>query len=112
MLDTKYFVEIKDLVHQLVVMNYSGLEKDGRSGRLSAAELQQVIIDYGRELIDIKSEAFNLADVYKINNKVNQWAIDLPLWTKEEGRSDLTLSVNLRVADEKIYITIQDLHVL
>lgn len=112
MLDTKYFTEIKDLVHQLVAMNYLELEKDGRNGRLSAAELQQVIVDYGCELIDINSESLALADVYKINNESNQWAIDLPLWTKEEGRSDLTLSINLSVKNGKTYIAIQDLHVL
>ena len=103
---------LKDLVHQLVIGNYVGLEVDGRAGRLTAGELKQTIIEYGRVLIELPDGAFEVARAYPIQGRESCWTVDLDLWTVEEGKSDLTLSVTVQITPNGVLAEIDDLHVL
>ena len=100
------------LVEDLVGKRYADLEADGRSGDVTAEELQRVVEEYGRTLVAVPPEAFKLADVFEVTGEEGGWAIDLPLWTEEEGRSDLTLSLSAQLQGEDVRIEIDDLHVL
>lgn len=108
---TQLLDPLKDLVHELVLGRFSNLERDGRSGRVTAEELERAVRDYGRILVDPPEESFVNADAYATEEN-REWAIDVDLWTQEEGRSDLTLSVTARVVDGKVQLAIDDLHVL
>lgn len=103
---------LRDVVHELVVGNFAKLEADGRAGRLTAKDLQQVLSDYGRTLIDLPDEELNVGDAFRLENEENAWGVDLDLWTAEEGRSDLTLRMTVRKADKGVLIEIDDLHML
>lgn len=103
---------VKTLVEALVAKRYAELEADGRSGRVTAEELRRTIEEYGRVLVPVPKEAFQLADVFEVTGDEGGWAIDLPLWTKEEGRSDLTLSLSTQLQGGEVKIEIDDLHVL
>ena len=41
----------------------------------------------------------------------SQWAIALPLWTSEEGRSDLTIELTLIADGESFRIELDNIHV-
>lgn len=89
------------------------LEADGRIGRLTVEELSQALEDYGRSLVEIPDQGWEAADVYEIEDRLDTWGIDLPLWTLEEGRSDLTLSLTVsRLDSGQVTVEIDDLHVL
>ncbi|HIC82667.1 MAG TPA: hypothetical protein EYP07_17135 [Kiloniellaceae bacterium] len=103
---------IADLVGVLARGAFEDLVRDGRAGRLSAAELKRVIAQYGRRLTELPGSAFDLADCYRLEDKPEKLAIDLPLWTVEDGRSDLTLSLTLQRMGSEIALRIDDLHVL
>ena len=103
---------IFDLVHQLVTGNFEMLQNDGRAGRVTASELARAIAEYGRTLVDLPDAAWELAVCYQIDGKPGVFAVDLPLWTREEGRSDLTLQFMLMVTDKGPRLEIDDLHVL
>lgn len=103
---------LKELVHELVIRNYTGLESDGRAGRLTAKELERTIAQYGRTLAEIPDGAFEASQAYPIKGDEASWAIDLDLWTTEEGKSDLTLLVTAHTAPDRIAVEIDDLHVL
>jgi hypothetical protein len=103
---------IRELVHELVKGNYEGLEADGRAGRLTAEELRQSITSYGGTIIELPNEAFETADAIPIEGEPNCWAVDVDLWTAEEGQSDLTLSLTVCVTPEGMIAQIDDLHVL
>ncbi len=87
------------------------LASDGRIGRLTEQELRQAIADYGRTLTAIPTSLDGL-DVYPIDGAPGHFSIDLPLWTVEEGRSDLTLSASVVERDGSVLVSIDDLHVL
>ena len=105
--------EIVRLVDDLVGGRFDQLQSDGRAGRLTAHEFAREIEEYGRTLVSLPDQAFELVDVYPLREQRFAWAIDVPLWTREEGRSDLTLSVTARQrGPEQVEIEVDDLHVL
>ena len=104
---------LRDLVRCLIERDFAALEADGRIGRLTVEELAKAIDDYGRSLAAIPDHGWDLADSYEIEGRPNSWAIDLPLWTQEEGRSDLTLSISAERRDDgSVVLEVDDLHVL
>ena len=104
---------VRDVVERLVRREFTLLEADGRCGRLTAEGLARAIDEYGRTLIEIPDRGWELADSYEIEGRQGAWGIDLPLWTQEEGRSDLTLSLSVsRTNEDEVAVEIDDLHVL
>ena len=67
---------------------------------------------YGRTLIALPDEAFRLVEVYPVKGQNATWAVDVPLWTAEEGRSDLTLSLTVSDNQNGVRLEIDDLHTL
>ena len=104
--------EIVRLVQDLAAERYQALESDGRAGRLDATQLSEAVSEYGRTLVELPDSVWRLVDEYPIDGHPDELALDIPLWTAEEGRSDLTLSVTACRTDGRITLMIDDLHVL
>lgn len=85
---------------------------DGR--RLSAADLERAVRDYGRTLVSLPPAARDSYDVYRVEKADRPtFSVDVDLWTREEGRSDLTLQLGLIDTGRSTYaVTIEGLHVL
>jgi hypothetical protein len=75
---------------------------------LSEAEMRSAIAQYGRTLVPLPENAFDLIDAYPQPDG-RHMLLDIPLWTLEEGRSDLLLGTK---RDGTYEVAIQDLHVL
>lgn len=104
--------ELRRLLVDLVSDNLAALVADGRIGRLTETEIRAAIAEYGRTLVVPPETALHSADEYPQNSAPNQSWIDVPLWTEEEGRSDLTLSLIATKRGGTYELRIQDLHVL
>jgi hypothetical protein len=105
---------LRELVRELAVGNYAGLVADGRAGRLTAEELRQAVARYGRRLVELPDEAFDarFARAMPIEGETELWAVDIDLWTAEEGSSDLTLQTLVRLTPQGVSAHISDLHVM
>ena len=103
---------IRRLVDDLVAGNYAAIEEDGRTGRLTLDELKDAIADYGRTLVSLPREGWDLLVEYPKSHNLDEVRVDLPLWTSEEGRSDLTLQLTVVDAPGRPTVSIDDLHVL
>ena len=104
---------IRSIVYCLVTRQFHLLEEDGRIGRLTKAELAEGIDEYGRTLTELPEQAWDFGDTFELQGNVNAWTVDVNLWTEEEGRSDLTLSLAIfKLGDGSIFAKIEDLHVL
>jgi hypothetical protein len=101
---------VSDLVDALVLARYQELAADGRAGRNTADELERAVREHGRTLVAMPEEAWALVNVYRLEDGAGV-ALEVPLWTAEEGRSDLTLAVTLSERDGVVAIEIDDLHV-
>jgi hypothetical protein len=47
-----------------------------------------------------------------IGSKPREWAIVMPLWTREEGRSDLSLEATIVEDGQSFRIELDNIHVL
>ncbi len=103
---------IQELVEDLAARRYAKVASDGRGGSLSEQEITTAIADYGRTLVPLPKEGLSLVGVYEQADTVGSLALDVPLWTAEEGRSDLTLSLRAKKDSGGYSLQIDDLHVL
>jgi len=105
---------IQHVVTLLVEQDYAALEQLSNGVRLTAAELEVAIQEYGGTLILLPEVALDKVDVYEVERSDSQeWAVDVDLYTQADGRSDLTLQLTLRESNAPLYtVGIDDLHVL
>jgi hypothetical protein len=66
----------------------------------------------GAALIPLPEEAWEVADAVPVAPGPDRWAVVMPLWTSEEGMSDLSMEVTVTESPDGISATIDNLHVL
>jgi len=105
---------LRDLVAQLAAGHYADLERRTNGVRLSAGELAGAVQAYGRRIIPPPNSAEWVLDVVPITGATPAaWSVNVPIWTAEEGLSDLTLELTIRASPAGDYVVeIDDLHVL
>jgi hypothetical protein len=103
--------KINELVKDISNKNYKNIELKNEYGHTNMNELENRIKEYNKTIIPLPEEAFEIAEIYIIE-KENRIDIYIPLWTKEEGRSDLTLSIGCYLIKNEPVIKIDDLEVL
>ena len=97
----------------LVAGNYQGIVEVTKRVRLTANEIKRAVDQYHRTLVEIPDGAFDLTDVVEVKGALpKQWSIRMPLWTEEEGRSDLTLELTVIQEGDDFRIELDDIHVL
>jgi len=105
--------EVRAVVDQLVRGDYDGVEQRSDGNRLSAAELEKAVAEYGRKLTQPGSGWWDTVDVDPVGDGDDEFYVAAPLWTEEEGRSDLTLELSVAKKESGDYaIEVDDLHVL
>jgi hypothetical protein len=70
--------------------------------------------EYPGRLVMPPDQSIPEVDVVEIAGaSPSAWSVNIPLWTAEEGRSDLTLQVTMRdSAEDLLDVEIDDIHVL
>jgi hypothetical protein len=106
--------EVRELADLIARGQYGAAE--GRTGgvRLSAAELAAAVAEYASALAPVPLNARLPLDVIRVERPgLPSWAVVVPMWTREEGRSDLSLELTVRQSPHGGYtLEIDDLHVL
>jgi hypothetical protein len=105
---------IARLMELLARRDYTAFCGSARRSRLTPQEVDAAIRGYGRTIIAPPAEAFRLLDVVAVTDSVPpRWSVVVPLWTEQEGRSDLSLEITVEdVGGPDYAIEIEDLHVL
>ena len=111
-MDVKLMSQVRRLIEDLAAGRYAELAADGRAGRLTEAELRTAVEQYGRTLVPLPAEGERLVDIYEQTSRPDVVTLEVHLWTGEEGRSDLTLSVTAIKQGETYTVEVDDLHVL
>ena len=111
-MDMKLMAQVRRLIDDLAAGRYAELAADGRAGRLTETELRTAVEEYGRTLVPFPDDIEMIADVYEQPLHPDVVTLDVPLWTQEEGRSDLTLSLTAIKQGETYTVEVDDLHVL
>jgi hypothetical protein len=108
----KLMGQVRRLIEDLAAGRYAQLAADGRAGRLTETELRTAVEEYGRTLVPLPADGEMIVDIYEQTSHPEELALDVPLWTKEEGRSDLTLALTAIKQGETYTVEVDDLHVL
>ena len=84
------------------------------SKRLTADELRTAANEYPYKIVYPTVPLESLTDTVKVTNSdPKRWSVVIDLWTEEEGRSDLSLELELSESDGEYYgVEIDGLHVL
>jgi len=98
---------VVQIITLLVGAQYRQIEGLTHGITMSAEEIQTAISEYGRTLILPSSDAYELLDVIRANNVgLEQYSVRMPLWTQEEGRSDLTLELTVKIVGENVEVAL------
>ncbi len=102
---------VRVVVHRLAGGEYLEAVGGCNTSRLTAEEVRQIVVDYGRTLVKPPADAYQSLDAVRINDPSREaWSVWVPLWTQEEGRSDLTLMLKIVREGDRIRIELDDLH--
>jgi hypothetical protein len=103
----------RELVALLAHGAYESVIARCANSRLAADDLRTVIRDYGRKLVPPPGDAYDNLDIVPVKGTAGQtWSVRVPLWTEEEGRSDLTLELTVVMNGARPSVELDDLHVL
>jgi hypothetical protein len=113
-LNIAFTTAVRITVELLVRGEYAALETMTRGRRLSAAELRGAVEDYGRRLILPPEDEWSQLDVVEITGSdPAAYHVVVDQWTEGEGRSDLSLELELEERHPGAYqVEVQDCHVL
>ena len=108
---------LKNIVAHLVELlskgDYCEVETLTSGIRLPKDQIEAAIEQYGRTLAFPPEEAFDLMDIVEIRDAFPPaWSVTMPLWTVEEGRSDLSLELTIINEPSGPRIELDDIHVL
>jgi hypothetical protein len=105
---------IRTVVDLLVRGEYETLERMTRGQRMSADQIEGAVAEYGRTLTRPDEESWwPLVDVVPVESEPGRFHAAVPLWTCEEGRSDLSVEIWLTEFASDVYApTLLDIRVL
>ncbi|MGZ7460283.1 DUF7668 domain-containing protein [Pseudomonas sp. Ma2-10] len=110
-IDKSLELEIIDLIDALVNGNFDKISAKKWYGRLNKHDIEARLSEYGNTLVLPPASFVEKIDTYEYNDG-SGLALDVPLWTEEEGMSDLTLSLELIYDEKKAKLQMTDLRVL
>lgn len=103
--------ELNKIIVMLVNKDYETFKNAIDCQGLSSNDISTIIEDFGETLIIPNTkdlEQLNIIDVEK-----NEWVVDFDLWTKESGKSDLTIQLTVKKnLDNSLSTELNDIHVL
>ncbi len=99
--DPRIKSETMHIVQMLVARNYDAIVRYTRGIRLPKDDIEYAIDDYGCTITMPPESVFDNLDVVEVEHVLpREWSVRCPLWTKEEGRSDL--SIELSMIEEEV----------
>ncbi len=111
---TKGRKTLECIVRLLVQGDYEALERLSGNVRLPADQIRFGVERFGRTLQFPPDDLWKYVTVHEVTgSQPRRWMVDVDLYTKEEGRSDLTLQLTLIDDPAEVFrVEINDLRVL
>jgi hypothetical protein len=109
----RFRTALSEVVECLAALDYEGLKRDGIDP-LPGSDLSAWIRNYGcagATIVPLPDKAWAEADAGLIDARPGQWWVVLPLWTREEGLSDLSLEATVTESGGGIVVVIDDIRV-
>jgi hypothetical protein len=105
-------MSVKRVIEMLVRREFDELQNMTNGVRLTASEMAAAIDLYGRKLMLPPDDAYSLLDVIEVRASMpKRWSTYMPLWTQEEGRSDLSFELTLIDRGDHLDVELDDIRV-
>ena len=108
-----HFLEpiVRSIVSGIVNGRYEVVISECSASRLTHDDLRRVITEYGRTFVEPPPNAYRELDVVRVGVEDQPtWSVWAPLWSIEEGRSDLTLELTIKQEGDRWVVELDDLH--
>lgn len=105
---------LSEIVERLAALDYQGLKSDGIDP-FPESDLSVWIRNYGEAgatIVPLPDGAWAEADAGPVDARRGQWWVVLPLWTREEGMSDLSLEATVTESRGGVIVVVDDIRVL
>ena len=79
--------------------------------RLDESEIEEAVAEYGRKLLPLPESVLDKIDIYKIDGS-RFYSVISDLWTEEEGISDLSLLLRVKISNKNTNIILDGIRVL
>lgn len=102
----------RPILNRILRGDYEGAVARCSMSRCTAEDLRRVVMEYPATFIEPPADAYvelNAVEVTVANEPT--WDVCIPLWTREEGRSDLTLTVWIIDVGGRLTVELLSLHV-
>jgi hypothetical protein len=102
------------VVERLAALDYQGLKRD-RIDPFPDSDLSVWIRNYGDSgatIVPLPDGAWAEADAGPVDACPGQWWVVVPLWTREEGMSDLSLEATITESADGVMVVIDNIGVL
>jgi hypothetical protein len=114
MIAETYWETISRIVALIAEGRYEDVSRLCDGSRLSAKEMKAAVAMYGRTIVPLPQKAASLISSVRIQKAADPtWSVVVPLFTREEGRSDLSLELMVTESQPgSVAVHVDDLHVL
>ena len=111
---SEHLEEIRRVVALLAERRYEDVAQLCGGSRVDARQLKAAVAAYGRTIVPLPQEGMLLINSVPVqNSRPSAWSVVVPLFTHEEGRSDLSLELTVTVLHGgNVGIQVDNLHVL
>jgi len=105
---------VKMVINLLADKKHKEIEQLCKGVRLNAEDIEYAVKEYGMEIIPLPMEGYEKLDIIEVTDSdPKEWSVNVPIYTSEEGMSDLTLELSLIDNSSEIYrVEVDNLHVL
>lgn len=106
-------VAVREVISLLAEQRYDELERFTRGSQLTAADIARAIQDYGKTVVPCPEPIENLVDIVEVTGSARPtWSVIVPVYTQEEGRSDLSVELTVvELSQSKFQVTLENIHV-
>ena len=98
----------------LAAKDYVQLAEFGGGKRMAASDIRRAMAGYPFEASVPSGSIAEFLDIVEVRGSFpRRWSVCCPVWTKEEGRSDLTVEMTVTETEGELYaIELDGIHVL
>lgn len=102
---------VENVLSLLVAGDFQGIERLSNGERLTAKEIEDAVREYGRTLIRPPSGDFEIEEIALRGPGLTGWSVVCELWSREEGRSDLSLELTVLRKSDCAVVEVDNLRV-
>ena len=104
---------LEEIVRRMSADDWEGLVADGLASHdVTGEELSHWVHEYPARLVPLPAEAWEHSEFGRVEVEPDTWWAVVPLWTKEEGKSDLSLEATLHERAGRVSVEIDNVHIL